>query len=362
MANDGANNGFDRRSSSRMGGTAPPHGATRRRRLRAGRMETKRGGVPIPPPPMVGTPWTPRSAQCRHIHRRAARSRASSPTRTAVDRVLPKVRELAASDGPPPPARNNAAGRRRWWSVHGRTLPNVLAHIEDENFPVLEMPPPEAATLSRRRGSSWMPRRMAPSSSSSGSRSASRSGGSTGGSQNEPASPSTPAIKKEPTSPPPARGRSSGALVIRNQPSSLQRGRKRKSAKKEAPRRPPTGSPEERRAGGRRGGEAIAVSLKDLVPADNSLPIDAALEWSRATGARGCERSGVADPAAARNSRSRRRTRRRNAAPRRGQARGEQRRRHLPAVTATRRRCWPGYEPLVRGAVAPGRRRLERRR
>jgi hypothetical protein len=27
--------------------------------------------------------------------------------------------------------------------------------------------------------------------------------------------------------------------------------------------------------------EAIARSLKDLVPADNSLPIDAALEWSR---------------------------------------------------------------------------------
>ena len=27
--------------------------------------------------------------------------------------------------------------------------------------------------------------------------------------------------------------------------------------------------------------EAIARSLKDLVPADNTLPIDAALEWSR---------------------------------------------------------------------------------
>jgi hypothetical protein len=89
-------------------------------------------------------------------------------------------RELAAYDGPPPPpARNNAAGRRRWWSAPNRTLENVLAHIEDGNSPVLGMPPPVAATVSRRHGSSWIPRRMAPSSSSSGSRSASRSGGST---------------------------------------------------------------------------------------------------------------------------------------------------------------------------------------
>jgi hypothetical protein len=130
-------------------------------------------------------------------------------------------RELAAYDGPPPPpARNNAAGRRRWWSAPDRTLSNVLAHIEGGNFPVLQMPPPEAATLSRRRGTSWLPRRMAPSSSSSGS--ASRSGGSTSVFvKKEPASPSTPArVKKELTSPPPTRGRSSGALVIRDQPSS----------------------------------------------------------------------------------------------------------------------------------------------
>jgi hypothetical protein len=44
-------------------------------------------------------------------------------------------RELAAYDGPPPPpARNNAAGRRRWWSAPGRTLENVLAHIEGGNY------------------------------------------------------------------------------------------------------------------------------------------------------------------------------------------------------------------------------------
>jgi hypothetical protein len=51
-------------------------------------------------------------------------------------------RELATYDGPPPPpARNNAAGRRRWWGAPGRTLANVLAHIEGGNSPVLGMPP-----------------------------------------------------------------------------------------------------------------------------------------------------------------------------------------------------------------------------
>jgi hypothetical protein len=52
--------------------------------------------------------------------------------------------ELAAYNGPPPPpARNNAAGRHRWWSAPGRTLENVLAHIEGGNYPVLGRPPLE---------------------------------------------------------------------------------------------------------------------------------------------------------------------------------------------------------------------------
>jgi hypothetical protein len=52
-------------------------------------------------------------------------------------------RELAAYDGPPPPpVRNNAVGRRRWWSASGRTLENMLTHIEGGNYPVLGMPPP----------------------------------------------------------------------------------------------------------------------------------------------------------------------------------------------------------------------------
>jgi hypothetical protein len=102
-------------------------------------------------------------------------------------------RELTAYDGPPPPpARNNVAGRRRWWSAPGRTLEDVLAHIERGNSPILGMPP----SLSRRHGSSWMPRRMA--SCSSGSASTSRT-----------------TVKKEPASTPPTRGRSSGALIIR---------------------------------------------------------------------------------------------------------------------------------------------------
>jgi hypothetical protein len=63
--------------------------------------------------------------------------------------------ELAAYDGPPPPpARNNAVGCHRWWSAPGRTLEFVLEHIERDNDPVLEMPPPPRPTLSRRRGSS----------------------------------------------------------------------------------------------------------------------------------------------------------------------------------------------------------------
>lgn len=125
---------------------------------------------------------------------------------------------------------------------------------------------------------------MAPSSSSSGSSSASRSGGSTPLAfiQKEPACPSTPVfVKKEPTSPPPTRERRSGALLIRDQPSCPQRGRKRKSSKKEAAAANQLAEEEAKRAEEVAVAEAIARSLSDLVPADNSLPMNAALEWSR---------------------------------------------------------------------------------
>jgi hypothetical protein len=174
-------------------------------------------------------------------------------------------RELASYDGPPPPpARNNAAGRRRWWSAPGRTLEAVLTHIEGGNSPVLEMPPPQPPTLSCRRGSSWMLRRMASrssgsASSGSASRSASRSLAST---------PMT--VKQEPPSAPPRR--SSGALIIREgarTSSPPLRGRKRKPRKDDAA------------AASAALREAIAKSLADLVPADNSMPMDGALAWSR---------------------------------------------------------------------------------
>ncbi|KAK1594263.1 hypothetical protein QYE76_002531 [Lolium multiflorum] len=136
------------------------------------------------------------------------------------------------------------------------------------------MPPPVEPTVSRRHGSSWTPRRMAPSSSSSGSRS--------GGSAPPPVMPAV--IKKEPTSPPPTRGRSSGALVIRDQPSSPSRGRKRKTSKKDAAAAAATSQlaeEEAKRAEDAAVAEAIARSLNDLVPSDNALPMDAALDCSR---------------------------------------------------------------------------------
>jgi hypothetical protein len=177
--------------------------------------------------------------------------------------------ELAAYDGPPPPpARNNAAGRRCWWSAPGRTLENVLTHIEGGNYPVLGMPPP---SLLRRRGSSWMPRQMASRSSGLASRSASRSSAST---------PRT--VKQEPLT----RGRSSGALVIREgarTSSPLARGHKWKPMKEDtaAAAASDLAAAEPARAEDAVLREAIARSLEDLVPADNSMPMNAALAWFR---------------------------------------------------------------------------------
>jgi hypothetical protein len=184
-------------------------------------------------------------------------------------------RELAAYDGPPPPpARNNAAGRHRWWSAPGRTLEFVLEHIERGNDPVLEMPPPPRLTLSRRHGSSRMPRRMASisfgsASSRSVTRSASRSSAST---------PRT--VKQEPPSAPPRRN--SGALVIREGVRTTSPPRRRKPRKDAAAKAASDlAEAEAARAKEAATEEAIKRSLRDVVPAENTMLLDAALEWSR---------------------------------------------------------------------------------
>jgi hypothetical protein len=181
-------------------------------------------------------------------------------------------RELAAYDGPPPPpARNNAAGRRRWWSTPGRTLEFVLEHIERGNDPVLEMPSAPRPTLSRRRGSSWLPRRMA--SGSSGSASATRSG-----SWSSASTPRT--VKQEPATAP---RRNSGALVIRGRGVRTGLPPRRRKAKKDADTKAASNlaKAEARRAEEAATEEAIQRSLRDIVPAENTMPLDAALEWSR---------------------------------------------------------------------------------
>jgi hypothetical protein len=183
-------------------------------------------------------------------------------------------RELAAYDGPPPPpARNNAAGRRRWWSAPGRMLEFVLEHIERGNDPVLEMPPAPRPTLTRHRGSSWMPRRMASGSSGSASsgsvtRSGSRSSAST---------PRT--IKQEPATAP---RRNSGALIIREGGARTASPLHRRKAKKDAAAKAASdlAEAEARRAEEAATEEAIQRSLRDVVSAENTMPLDAALEWS----------------------------------------------------------------------------------
>jgi hypothetical protein len=185
-------------------------------------------------------------------------------------------RELAAYDGPPPPpACNNDAGRHRWWSAPGCTLEFILEHIERGNDLVLEMPPPPPRpTLFRRRGSSWMPRRMASGSSGSASsgsamRSASRS------------STSTPrTVKQEPLSAPP--WRNSGALIIREGARTVSPPRRRKPRKDAAAKAASDlAEAEAARAKEVATREAIVHSLCDVVPIENAMPLDAALEWSR---------------------------------------------------------------------------------
>jgi hypothetical protein len=283
-----AANGFPRRSLHQWEGhllhqagypclpdTRPPGGGWR----------LSRGGVPIPPPPRGhALDVAIEEARMTLTDEERAEPRHHPDNYTAWNSYFLRrwERELASYDGPPPPPpRNNAAGRRRWWSAPERTLANVLAHIEGGNFPVLTMPPASRASASRRRGNVWQPRRMAASSSSSGS--APRP--SLAPVKKEATSPSTPArVKKEPASPPPTRGRSSGALVIRDQPSSPQRGRKRKAAKKEDAAAATNAAAnrlaeeEAKRAEDAAVAEAIARSLKDLVPL--TTPSPRTLPWS----------------------------------------------------------------------------------
>jgi hypothetical protein len=82
--------------------------------------------------------------------------------------------------------------------------------------------------------------------------------------------------------------------------------------------------------------EAIARSLEDLVPADNAMPMDAALAWSRQDWKReeAEQRRRLLDLATALRHRTTRRTRQRSAAHQDG---GLQRGRLVPADAATRR-------------------------
>jgi hypothetical protein len=231
------------------------------------------GGIPIPPPPTGAA----LDAAIDEVIETMSDEQRADPrfypdNREAWTTFFRRryERELAAYNGPPPPpARNNAAGRRRWWSAPGRTLEFVLEHIERDNDPVLEMPPPPRSTLSRRRGSSWMPRRMASGSFGSATRSASWSSAST---------PRT--VKQEPPSATPRRN--SGALVIREgtrTASPLHRRKPRKDAATKAAS--DLAEAEAARAKEAATREAIARSLRDVVSAENAMPLDTALEWSR---------------------------------------------------------------------------------
>jgi hypothetical protein len=187
-------------------------------------------------------------------------------------------RELVAYDGlPPPPARNNAAERRRWWSAPGRTLEFVLEHIKNGNDPVLEMSSAPRPTISRCRGSSWMPHRMATSGSSgtASSGSATRSGSLS--------SASTPRTVKREPEPASAPRRNNGALVIHDggAHASPPRHRRRPSQMDAAQRAAELAEAEARRAEEAATEEAIQRSLRDVVPAENTMPLDAALEWSQ---------------------------------------------------------------------------------
>jgi hypothetical protein len=89
-------------------------------------------------------------------------------------------------------------------------------------------------------------------------------------------------VKQEPPSAPPRH--SSGALVIREgarTSSPPLRGRKRKPRKEDAAAASDLTDAEAARAEDAALREAIAKSLADVVPIDNSMPMDKALAWSR---------------------------------------------------------------------------------
>jgi hypothetical protein len=88
-------------------------------------------------------------------------------------------------------------------------------------------------------------------------------------------------VKQEPPSSP--RRRSSSALVIREgaRTSSPPRNRKQKLRKDDAKAASDLADAEAARAKEAAMREAIAKSLADLVPVENSMPMDATLAWSR---------------------------------------------------------------------------------
>jgi hypothetical protein len=88
-------------------------------------------------------------------------------------------------------------------------------------------------------------------------------------------------VKQEPPSAPPRR--SSGTLVIREgaRTSSPPRNRKWKPRKDDAKAASELADAEAARAEEAAMREAIAKSLADIVPADNAMPMDAVLAWSR---------------------------------------------------------------------------------
>jgi hypothetical protein len=154
-------------------------------------------------------------------------------------------------------------------------------------------------------------------------------------------------VKKEPPSAPPTRGRSSGALIIREgarTSSPPARGRKWKPRKEDA-----AAAAEAVRAEDAALREAIARSLVDLVPVDNSMSMDA-MHWERerrsSSGSCWTWRPHGAAPPPQHNPPEARRA----------------------ADAATRRRRWIGVQPLgprpeqPAGAATAGRRRRLRRR
>jgi hypothetical protein len=88
-------------------------------------------------------------------------------------------------------------------------------------------------------------------------------------------------VKQEPPSVPPRR--SNGALVIPEgaRTSSPPRNRKRKPRKYDAKAASDLVDAEAARAEEAAMRKAIAKSLVDLVPVENSMPMDVALAWSR---------------------------------------------------------------------------------